>query len=363
MGYYTSYQSTLSGSIFCDQTQLICGNPAEQLTRTACIEIHPVDCGTGGCSGLVINNGLILCAEDQTWNCNLCANDLEYYNPVKIDDTLSFQFQQLDDMNHIRWLPTFTYGWDTPIRACNVFMKDCCTGDILEVGGVPKSVVDYCTNYYVGEFCNPIQSNAAQTWYVPIQAIEIPITSAMMNDFHAQFPNSNCFYFQFEFYFGGTTTTFYTEPYRIENCKDTLIIESKYRKLDCNKYYYGDITNHTGLPIAGTNWIGTPFQYSNAIRIPAYIELKSFTEKKDFFGNLNFTKSSQLIQNYKFTTNRIPIKLAILLANILAGEVVYIGNGEFYSEGEITKNNDSGNQWFMEADLKRTNCTTTFTCN
>lgn len=359
MGYYTSYQDPITGYIFCDQTSTTCTTIADSGTRTVCIEIHPKACTGTGCTNLMINNGLILCTEDSSWNCNLCANDLPYYNPIKQGDTIDFQFQQLDDINAIGKFPDFTDGWKT--GACNVFLKECCSGDILEVGGSPKSIVDYCTKYFVGQFYNPIQSTAPSSWYNPIQGIEIPISSALIADFHAQFPGSDCFYFQFEFYFNGTTTYLYTEPYRLEKCKDTLVIESKYRKFDCTNYYYGDIKVNTA--VGGTPYVGIPFIYSNHIRIPAYVELKSFTEKKDFFGNLNFTKSSQLIENYKFTTNRIPIKLATLLANIMAGEVVYIGNGEFYSDGEITKNNEVGNQWFMEADLKRINCNTTFTCN
>lgn len=358
MGYYTSYQDPVTGSIYCDQTSSVCTSFTDSLTRTVCTEINPISC-SGGCTTAVINNGLILCNTDSSWNCNLCPNDLEYYNPVKEDDVLSFQFQQNDIVNTIGKLPSFISGWGA---ACDVFLRECCTGEVMEVGGSPQSLTAYTSNYFVGQYYNPVQNQSASTWFKPIQAIEIPISTPILNDFHAQFPNSNCFYFQFDFFLDGNAVTLFSEPYRLENCKDTLIIESKYRKFDCNGYYYGDITNRTAL-LGGTPYIGNPFFYSNQIRVPAYLELKSFTEKKDFFGNLNFTKMSQLIENYKFTTNRIPIKVATLLANIMAGEEVYIGNGTFYSDGEITKNNDTGNQWFMEADLKRTNCTTTFTCN
>jgi len=301
----------------------------------------------------------LLCAEDQGWNCDLCANDLPYYNPVQIGDTIDFQFQQFDDMNVIGpAVFQFDHGWNTATAACNVYMKDCCTGDYFETAGIPQSLTFYCNYYYVSSFGQSQYNGTANI--KPLQAIRIDISQSLIDDFHIQFPNSNCFYFVFEFYFGGTTTTLYSEPFNIpSSCKNTLVIERTYGKFDCNKYWYKGVWLN-GL---GNHYIGSPFFYSNKIRIPAYLERTSFTISKDVVGNRLSASRSQMTENFKLKTERIPQKLAIYLANILAGEEIYIGNGKFVMDGEITKNNDIGNQWFLEADLKRVNCNVTFSCN
>ena len=360
MGYYTSYQQAFSNAIWCDQTAAVCTTFTDPESRTRCQRIRAVDCTGGDCSTLVVNNGLLLCAEDQGWNCDLCANDLPYYNPVQIGDTIDFQFQQFDDLNVLGpsvW--NFTHGWGGATPACNIYMKDCCSGDFFGVPGTPQELTPfYFSKYYVSSYLTQQYNGIGQS--NPIQSVRAEITNSLISDFQAQFPTSNCFYFVFEFYFGGTTITYYSEPFNIPNsCKNTLVIESKYGKFDCNKYWYQGLW----LGGLGNDYIGVPFFFSNKIRIPAYIERTSFTISKDVVGRRLNASRSQTTENFKLKTERIPEKLAIYLANILSGEEIYIGNGTFVMDGEITKNNDTGNQWFLEADLKRVNCNVTFSCN
>lgn len=354
MGYYTSYKDA-AGQIFCDQTANVCLTFTDPGSRTICQPVKIADCSGGLCPDAVINNGLLLCTQDTSWNCNLCANDLPYFNPVSTTDELDFQFQQFDDLNSNGAITSYTFGWNT--GACNVYLKDCCTDEYLEESpGVPKSIVDYCTQYYVSQFGQIQYNNIVDL--KDIQAIRIPIAN-FYADFQAAFPGSDCFYFEFQFYFGGVTTNIYTEPYKFVNCENTLVIESDYPKLDCNNYWYGGVY----LQVLGNKYIGNPFFYSNKIRIPAYIERTSFEITKEFLGLKLTTKTSQMTENFQLLTERVPERIALLLANILTGEKVYIGNGEFVVSGSVSKNNEIGNQWFIESELKRINCALTFSCN
>lgn len=357
MGYYDSYQipnfTGTPGTItFCDQTAVVCLSIPDSDHRTICQTIRQIDCSGGDCPTAVVNNGLILCTEDTGWNCNLCANDLPYNSPVDVDDTLYFQFQQIDNVN--TWSAPI-YGWGS--GGCDVFMKDCCTGDYLEESpGVPKSLVSYCTEYFVGRY-QTIEQGLGQ--YNDFQGIKIPLTT-LYTDFKAQFPNSECFYFEFTFDLSGTGTEYlYTENYEFVNCKNTILISSDYTNKDCDGYWYGKYATKFGNNFL----LGTFFYYKNEYRVPAYLERRNFQINKQFVGNFNRTVNSQMVENWKLLTERIPEKVALIIAKILSGSKVYIGNGEFTASGVINKNNDVGNQWFLDADISRTNCSKTFSCN
>lgn len=350
MGYYTSYDAG-NGLIFCDQTATVCNTFSDPSHRTLCKEIRLITCTGGDCPTAVINNGLIRCTEDTGWNCDLCGNDLPFNLPVDKDDTLYFQFQQIDNVNV--WTAP-TYGWDT--GGCNVYLKDCCTGEYLEESpGVPKPIIDYCTEYFVGRYAEIVGNLGNLNDF---QGIKIPLTD-IYTDFKAQFPTSDCFYFEFEFFLSGSAEYLYTEPYQFVNCEDTIVLKSTYPKKDCDGYYYGDYFTKFGV----ANLLGTFFYYSNEIRLPAYLEKRSFNIQKEFVGNFNRTTNSQMTENWRLSTRRIPEEVATYIAKVLSGEKIYIGNGEFIAQGNIGKNNDVGSQWFLDADITRINCSKSFSCN
>ena len=48
---------------------------------------------------------------------------------------------------------------------------------------------------------------------------------------------------------------------------------------------------------------------------------------------------------------------------MLASQNVYINNTEYVVDGEIPKNNEVGNQWFIEANVRKVNCSKNYSCN
>lgn len=357
MGYFTSYQ--LGAFVFCDISPTVC-TPSDGGHRIISKELNIADCGAGGCNWTVINNGTLLCSLSQSWNCNLCGNDRPYYIPLDTNDTFFAQFQQLDSFNGVGQLagsdPNYgQYGWGTLL---NGYIKNCCDDRYIESSpGVKKSIADYIYaghsligQYFWKDFIGTMN-------YKNIQEFEFD-ASLIYADLMAQL-NSDCFYIEWEFNeSSGNQYTIYSEPYKFVNCKHTLMISGDYGKTDCNGYYYSQKN------IQYNTSISAPFNYSNEMRFPAYIERTGFSIEKTYVGTKLNATSSSMIEKFKLTTDRIPEKIAMYLANLLASETVWIDGESYVIDGEINKNNDVGSQWFIEAELRKKNCNKSFgNCN
>lgn len=367
MGYFNSYYGGIDPSTgnpttaWVDQTNTALCSFYDWQKRTSYQDITLLDCNGGNCPLAVINNGLVLCDPAQSWNCNLCANDLPFWLPAYESDTHHFQFQQLDSINGT--LPTGAGlgGWNTGL--CNIYVKDCCTDEYLvDLLNNPVSLASLTNDYYIGLYNTP--DYRGNPFWRSIQAIEIPL-SVWLADFQTQFPTSNCFYYVYVFNKGTLLSPvpdyMYSQPYKIANtCNNTLTIRSSVPDRDCNGYYYHDTDINmyvfSGLTVNGY------IPYNNEIRIPGWMERTGFSIKKDFVGVYPKATGSELQYNYKLTTDRIPEALAIYLANIFAGQYIYINDVEFIVDGDINKNNDMGGQWFLEVDLRQVDCSKTFSC-
>lgn len=354
MAYYQSYQLGIGPAYFgaCDQTSMIYP-PTDSGDRIISKELQIVACGAGGCDLATINDGTILCTEDQSWNCNLCGNDLPFYIPIGREDYFQFQFQQIDPFNGIRWLfnPTYgQYGWTTVMDA---YVRDCCTGNyILDGSGNPKSAANYISGNYslFGAYVTTNWQNIAQT--TNIQQFQF-YSNGIWNDLSTQY-NSDCFYFEFRFYdTTGGYTTLYTEPYKFVYCKNTLYISGAYNSKDCNGYYYGtDFKYNPGISF--------PFAYNNARRFYASLERIGFSIEKELVGNTLKTTSTTVTEKFLLRTERLSERMAMYLVNLLASEQVMIDGEIYVCDGDINKNNEVGNQWFIEASLRKQNCNKKF---
>lgn len=354
MGYYNSYEK--NGIIYCDQTYPPIIAPIDSERRTVCYTLQLLDCGVSGndCPLAVINNGQILCAVDQSWNCKLCANDLPYFNPVVAGDILDFQFQQIDDWNGID--PNVagfgSLGWGVVVDG---FVKECCSDEYIMDGGSPKSIVNYALKKFVGVF-NDKYYNGTDN-YKSMQQIRLDV-DAILADLTAQFPNSNCFYLEFIFYSstGATPVYLYSEPYKVARCKDTVLIEAYYGNKDCFGYWTND-------DIIGDTAVSDIYAYNNHLRIPAKLEAANFSISKEYVGTYQRTVSNEIIENSILYTNRIPYKVTRQMVDLLSATEVYIDNTQYIVDGEIEKNNDMGSQWFCEVPLRKITCSKSSGCN
>lgn len=349
MGYYSSYQ--FNNVLYCDQSDETCV-VSDLNKRTICYDLKIVQCGgtiNNPCSLAVTNGGLLICDPTQSWNCNLCANDLPYYNIVADKDVLYFQFQQLDDNNGFGW----GYVSDANVFAGGI-IRDCCTGNPIQKSvGVNLEVVDVIGSVdFIGVYGTTNYQGI--TTYSNLQQITIDMD--LLKPYLIS-NNTDCFYIEFQFNLHVTPYSIFTEPFKLEHCDDTLFIESFYTSKDCYGQYYG---NDTSPLWSSSNW----GQFNYNYRLKGYLELESISIEKEFVGNRDRTVSSQTIEKYMLKTHRLPEQVVRMLSNMLSAPVIKIDGVEYVVDGDMSKNNEVGNQWFLEVGLRRIGCSETFgNCN
>jgi hypothetical protein len=365
MPIFNSY--VLNNTLFCDQTDITCYFTNTDLShRTICARIKLVDCTPGPdnpCGIALVNNGLIICDPEASWNCNLCPNDLPYYNVVKNTDILYFQFQQVDPLNGTSPTGSFTYGWGSvgnPSAFVGAVIRDCCTGNPLENSfGTDLQIgdVQYSTGF-VGVYPQ-VDYNNMVTWSnLQQNQIDMALLAPYL-----QSNGTDCFFVEFVFNTGTATYSLYTEPYKLEHCENTILLEAtgtgNYK--DC----FGYITNYDANNcvydknnncITPVGW-GTLIPYRSLYRLKGFLELTGINVKKEFVGTYQNTVSTDLSKVYTLTTNRIPERVATLVAYMIANTDFSINGLQYVVDGDIAKNNDIGSQWFLEVQLRSVKCT------
>lgn len=354
MGYYFGtyrYQNTL----FCEQSDPTCVI-SDMQHRTVCFDLKIVQCQgnpDNPCGVAVVNGGLITCDPAFGWNCNLCPNDLPYYNLTLESDVLRFQFQQIDNANGQNPAGPFTYGWGyfgDPDVFASGYIRDCCTGQIIEKSpGVNLEIMDVLGPVdFVGVY--GVTNYQGDTEWTNIQQVAIKMELLKP---YLDAAGTDCFYLEFLFDMNSTPYGVFSEPFKLVHCEDTLLIEGLFDVKDCYGQYYGDNVEGIG------NWQNFYYQY----RVQGYLELQSISISKEFVGNTERTVSSQLQEKYLLKTHRMPEQVVRMLSNMLSAPVVRIDGIEYVVDGDLTKNNDIGNQWFLEIPMRRNNCSKTFGCN
>jgi len=154
----------------------------------------------------------------------------------------------------------------------------------------------------------------------------------------------------------GDVIKIYTEPFKYRECDKFPYIynvESTYSYLDCYGNYYGNNFSE-GL--------GNAFVYSNRIRIPGSFEQLSFNITKEKIETSLKTTAMQICENWVLKTTHLPIGFAKFVTNVLAGKNVLIDGTEYQIEGDLTRNNDIGTQFYMEIPAQNCNCSKSLSC-
>lgn len=355
MELFESY-SLPNGQIYCDQTTYC--EYADPNSRVLCTEVRNA-CGKD-CSPLIATNGLVLCNCNDSWNCKLCLNDVPFWIPFEDGDTIDFQFQQPNDIKEppceSGWLPSDLVGLaDTAFATFEI--RSCCDDQALEI---TKEMFDIIApNYYVGDYV--VTDYTGNQTINPIQMIRFNLSAIQTYMVGAGL--DPCFYFIFNFSntadcipFTETTNEFCSEPFKMLPCANgakTVLIESIFPRTDCFNYYFG-------MNFTGGN--GTPFQYSNRIRVPGSFERTNFTITKELIGTNLKTTASQYCENWVLRTPNLPETFVKLLVNIFTGRDVYVNGTEYQVQGEVAKNNEIGSQWFLETTFERCECDKSLTC-
>lgn len=354
------FDSYIQGnSYYCDVTG-ICEYPTPN-SRVFCHDLQTI-CGI--CNGLVATNGLVLCNCDDSWNCNLCANDQPFWIPFEsalpaVSDTIDFQFQQPDEITGVEcmngWLPESLLQ-PTYTAFATFDIRTCCDDTPLEIDEEMFGAI--VSQQYVGSYNYTDYSGNVFT--VPIQMIRFNLNAIRL--YLEEAGLETCFYFVFKFTTTrqclGVTETFVeycSEPFKAVICdkNNTQLIESVYVKKDCFDFYYGNSFN---------SGVGTPFEYSNRIRVPGYFEQENFTITKEIINTTLKTTMSQNSEVWQLRTTHLPQSFVKYLVNVLSGKNVYVNGVEYQVEGEIAKNNEAGSHWYLQVNFNKLNCTKSLTC-
>lgn len=352
MELFDSYQ--FSNLVWCDQTKP--WEYPDPTSRILCLEVNN-QCGRD-CTRLIIENGLVNCSCDDSWNCNLCANDVPFWIPFELGDTFDFQFQQPDELFNIDcmngWLPSSLLG-PTNTAFATFEIRSCCDDQVLEIDEELFALI--APNHYVGNYTTT--DYLGNTTMNPIQMIRFnlaAISAAMI----AQNLDP-CFYIIFNF--TGTRmclpmaeqqNQFCSEPFKAVPCDGkTHVVESYYPRFDCFGNYFG-----TDFMVGN----GNPFAYSNRVRIPSSFERTNFTITKETIGATLKTTSAQYCESWLMRTLHLPETFVKYLVNVFTGRDVYVDGVEYQIQGDIAKNNEIGSQWFLEAEFQRCECDKSLTC-
>ena len=345
--------------VYCDITgELdICQPPPSRVLCGPMI----INCGAGGCSGLIVSNGFILCDCSQSWNCNLCGNDSPFWIPVQSGDTYTFQFQQ---PNHLIPIDDVNDGWTTSGTLDSLFgmayfeIRQCCNDEI-----VPFDTWEtFVANQYVGTF-DVTQYNGD---IVENQIQQIEFNLGVIAEYMISLGLEPCFYFNFCFstsdqYIndeleGGNKICFCSEPFKYEPCpteKRSVLISSHYSSTDCFGLYFG--TNYTAQG-------GTAFPYSNEIRVPAYFEQNAFNISKSIIETSRKTTGSEVCESWTLKTFPLPQSFMKLMVSIIAGRDVFVDYLDVNFQGELSKNNDTGSRWWADVKFEHCECSRNLSC-
>jgi hypothetical protein len=341
---FDSYQNPNNASeVFCDITDFtVCSDPN---TRLLCGSLQIV-CGSNTfCSSVVVNNGLILCDCADSWNCEMCANDTPFWIPFQNGDRYTFQFHQPNESTTGGWS-----GLNTSFNGSARFAIVSCCGTRVEIDD--QLFDDFVVNQFVGQY-QTTQVGGTQT-ITPIQQIEFDLYA--IAEELIKLGIDPCFTFEFCFATKrGDWECFCSEPFKWENCEPkSVLIQSQYSSTDCFGLYYG--TNFTQV------FGGSPFQYSNQIRIPCAFEQTNFNISKSIIETSRKTTSSEICENWEMNTFPIPQRFAKILATIVAGANIMIDGVEYQTSGEIPKNNEIGSRWWITIKFEHCECSQSLTC-
>jgi hypothetical protein len=358
---FDSYVSPFTDAIaFCDLTSLTC--EIDPQTRLLCADISTL-CGSEDCSTLIVNNGIGLCDCGDTWNAECCGNDTPFFIPFQSGDQFDFQFQQ-----PLIVTGGVSSGWssdgtlDTRNSAAYFEIRSCCTDTLVSVD--ESSWSDVVQSWYVGKYeTTNLDGTITKT---PIQMIRFNF-EAIANLMKA-LNLEPCFYFKFCFsktsgkiqnpLNPANIDCFCSEPFKLEPClsgeKRSVLMSSLYSSTDCFGMYYGNqFVNTLG---------GSPFVYSNQIRVPAVFEQTNFQITKNIISSSRKTTSTEVCETWVLRSFPLPLRFMKLLVSVIAGRDVFIDSKEYNFQGEVSKNNEIGTRWFTEINFEYCECSKNLTC-
>lgn len=288
-------------------------------------------------------NTLIPNNQADLWCNNLCSQDEEYCNPFVKGDKIYFQYFS-DNSTLWKVLPKI-YDTNTGLIIPSVAYITTQSGTDANGNAYLNLVIDtlnlpidcfYLSVYLFACEVNPVQYTTCYN-----DAIAGGATPE-----EAEFDCS-------VYLCGEGVSQIISEPYCARPCEKTLLLEGIYPAYDCNGKYYGQLS--VGSPPSIQASI-----YKAQIRIPAELNKQAFSFTNTVVnGNKQSSKQKTV---YQLLTPLLPPYVAEQIAVCFNAKQVFVNGMEFDSGPDLTKNNDEGQMWLINAKLTSDCQEINFTC-
>lgn len=143
---------------------------------------------------------------------------------------------------------------------------------------------------------------------------------------------------------------YYSEPYCLNKCRPSILIEGFYPGYDCNGNFYGKFASGSL-----TN------SYKSQFRAYGIVEPANFNIEETLVGNKR--KSTKKLTAFLLMMKPVPFYVAEQLANIFASQKVYVDSVEYLRAASIAKDNEEGSMWIIKSTLLQECNEINFTCD
>ena len=270
-------------------------------------------------------------AINDTYNCNKCPNDVDYFQLYEENEKLYVYFGWDDPFSPDITSPT--YGWNNAGNP-NILIS----AEVQDLDGNPLyATVDLFCSQWMNAYRAENNSN--------YQVLEID-TSLI---------SETCWIIKYTLNLRSSSEVFYSEPYRKVNCEETILIEGTFESEDCDGKYYGVFDSAFGS-LTGA------LTYLDKYRVPADLEKDNFDIDRVTTTDSRVI-STQKIANYLFRTKRLPEYEADKLINSFSAKTIKLDSVEFTEIQGFSKNNESGSMWIVSVELGIKKNELKFGCN
>lgn len=292
-----------------------------------------------------INDGGLQANADDLWNNNLCGNDQEFYRPVQAGDKIYVMFNLPDFRNTDPTNPTD--GWREDATVGDAWYV---TMDVRrpEGGGALGNINNYSSDYGVAWL------NVSGSYQIAVLDVDQIIAGGLTEfSYVVSYKLAD-----------GTTTQFFSEPFRV-TCEDSFLIEGNYPSgnQDCFNFVYGDLSSTT---FRGQGKLlvqqGTPV-YRNLTRVVGEVCYNGSTEERERNFNRN-TSRVIITDNFQVRGGELVAKWFARKFNkqLLGAESVVINNDETYTTLNLSgKNNEASRNFHIIAEIGQ-ECERAFGC-
>jgi hypothetical protein len=166
----------------------------------------------------------------------------------------------------------------------------------------------------------------------------------------------NCFRYRLTFTIASVSRQFFTKPFKVVRCDDTVRLEGRYNldQIDCNQYMHSSSSGLTASIV--------PFMLLQ--RIPADIQRVANRIKKMQNENC-FVYKSEIQKQYNLKSDPLPEWYVDEIENLMLAQDFRVNNQNYLIESaeNIFENNEfGGNYQNINVSLQSCKCETVFVC-